>query len=51
MKTFIATLAIMAYIGTLLTFERVNCDDDIKILSSDGSYIPGKMAHLVQYSK
>lgn len=40
MKTFVATLAIMAYAGIL--FESVNgLDNPIKILSANGSYIPG----------
>lgn len=44
MKTFVATLAINACVGTLLLFESVNGDSDsIKILSPDGSYTHGNI--------
>ena len=39
MKTFVVTLAVLACVGT---FESVNAvTNGMKLLSSDGSYIPG----------
>lgn len=43
MGTFVATLAIMVCIGIS---QCVNGDDTIKILSPDGSYVPGNFKFL-----
>lgn len=51
MKTSIATLAIVACAGILVPFVSVNGQfSSIKIISSDGSYIPGSgKSNLVIY--
>lgn len=46
MRAFVATLVITACVGTLLPFGSAN-GDGIKILSLEGSYVPGNVKLVV----